>query len=453
MTAPTLRADQALLIRETDAAFRAGHRGVLCIAPTAFGKGVVIAAQLARFAAAGRRVLFVVHLAEIAFDVRARALAAGVPSVRVLSGDADEGDPDALITIATWQTLVARTVTLEVDLVVIDEAHRAKAATFLGVLARHPRARLLGYTATGQRGDGSGLKDVGFTIIVQGPQPSALVEGGHLAPITTYGPSEFVEALADDPAEVWATRCPSEPGVVFASSIPHSKDIATALLARGIPAMHVDSDTPAHQRAWAVEALESGELQVLSNFRLFVEGVNVPRAAVCMLASAFSHAGPYLQAIGRVRRAKARAWLYDLRGNWARHGLPDDDRVYSLEGPAIRTLEALPPVRQCPQCLCWARPTRVCAECGARLPPPKPPRMSKRQLEEIRRGRQDARPREGADWELWCRVVWAQRRKGGDEAAAKSGWIFRCKTGRVPFWRVDHVPAEVAGGEVASAAG
>jgi DNA repair protein RadD len=451
VTAPVLRPDQQRMVDETDAAFRAGHRGVLCVAPTAWGKGTVIAHWLARCATWGKRVLFVVHLAEIAFDVRARALAAGVPSVRVLSGDADEGDPSALVTIATWQTLVARRTELDVDIVIADECHRSKSRTFMDVLDRHRPARLLGFTATAQRGDGSGLGDVGFTAIVQGPQIAELVAAGHLAPCRVIAPDDYVEALAWEPADAWTMHAGRRPGIVFASSIPHSRSIAEALTRRGVRAMHVDSDTRDEQRAWAVEALERGELDALCCYRLFVEGVNVRRASVVMLASAFSHDGPYLQSIGRGRRVhpdKRECLVLDLRGNLHRREHPDFPRTYSLTGDGCRAaLEALPYVRQC-KCLAWVtRP--VCEFCGtATESGRKPVRIVLAELREqaaareaARLARQDAIPRTGAEYELFASIVRDLRKKG---KAHRAAFVFRLKTGRLPRFRVEHVPDDAA---------
>ena len=434
-----LRDYQLSMREETHRHFAAGVRGVLNIAPTGSGKGDMIVDWLGRTVGWGRRALFAVHLEEIALDVRDRLAAAGLPA-RVLLGHHDPGALDAPVTIASWQTLHAREVALPVDLFIADEAHRSKAATCLGVLARHPRARRLGFTATGQRGDGSGLGDAGYDVIVQGPQVAELVEQGHLAPCRVLAPDAFVEALADDPAERWCRDAAGAPGIVFASNIPHSRDIAAALSARGVRAAHVDSDTPNEQRTFAVAALESGDLDVICNYRLFVEGVNVPRASVIMLASAVSHDGPFLQMVGRGRRchpSKARCLVIDLRGNIHRRGHPDAERVYSLTGVGSRAaLEPLTAAVCCRSCLSWQPPFRICRDCGARLPPPKPPRITKRELREQRLARV---PRSGEGWSEWCELVWKQRERGYKTQWPALQWK-ATHGGRFPRWTVAMVP-------------
>jgi len=57
--------------------------------------------------------------------------------------------------------------------------------------------------------------------------------------------------------------------------------------------------------------------------------------------------------------------VLDHVGNCHRHGLPTDDREWSLEGVSKRSKEAAPSVRVCPSCFCAMRSgTAECPECG-----------------------------------------------------------------------------------------
>lgn len=419
-----LRPDQLAIVDGVREHLRAGLRSVLVVAPTGAGKGEIISHFLRAAHGAGARALFAVHLSEIALDVRARIVAAGLPPerVRVLMGSHSQGAEDAPITIASWQTLAARGSALDVSLVLADEAHRTKARTVLEVLDRHRGARILGFTATGQRGDGSGLGEVGFQRIVAGPQIAALVAQGHLCPVRVLAPDAFVPELADEPADAYVREARERPGIVFASSISHSQAIAEGLRARGLRAMHVDSDTPADERAEAVAALDAGRLDVLTNFRLFVEGINVRRVSCVALATSFSHDGPYLQAIGRGRRAvggKSDCLVLDLRGNIHRRGHPDEARVYSLDGKGCALAAPLTPAVCCAACLGWFAPSRVCPGCGATLPPPKPPKVTKRELREQRLARI---VKAGPDWEAWVEIVQEARVRGYSNRAPAMRW-------------------------------
>lgn len=389
----TLRPDQERSLSELSEHLVAGRRRVLVQAPTGWGKGTVAAEIMRRAEGKGRRVVFISHLADINRDIAARARSYGCSRVGVLMGGAPEGDPGARIVVATVQTLFARGASRapRADLVIWDECHRAAASSYATVAAAYPDAMHVGFTATPMRADGASLGDA-FDAIVPGPHPLELVAAGCLAPVVVRAPSERTDALAQDPVEVWPMGAGGRaaPGILFASSLAHSRTCAARLAAVGIRAAHVDADTP--DRGELIGRFNAGELDVLSCFRLFVEGVDLPRSEVVALAAAFGNVGAFLQAIGRGRRVatgKARCTVLDLRGSIHEHGHPDEPRTFHLDGEAIRRAEAMPAVVQCRACHAWSAPSSVCVACGATLPPPPPPRVLARDLIEVRAGRDD----------------------------------------------------------------
>jgi superfamily II DNA or RNA helicase len=394
-----LRSDQRAAVEALYAHLRAGVRRVLVQAPTGWGKGTVAAELMRRAEAQGKRAVFISHLADINRDIAARARAYGCQRVGVLMGSAPEGDENPAVVVATVQTLFARRAERPAaDLVIWDECHRAAASSYADVRAAYPAAAHVGFSATPERADGATLGDA-FDALIPGPSPLELVALGCLAPVRVLAPTETTQALARDPAEAWPA---GSPGVLFAHSLAHSRECADRLRARGIRAAHVDADT--RDREHLIRAFNAGELDVLSCFRLFVEGVDVPRAEVVMLGTLFGHAGAFLQAVGRGRRvapSKAGCTVVDLRGNVHRHGLPDEARTYHLDGEAIRRAERLPSIVQCKQCHAWGPGGQVCSACGAQLPPPPPPRVLARDLVEVR-----ARTDSGEDrFARLCRFV------------------------------------------------
>ncbi len=383
-----LRPDQQRSVVALRAHMRAGRRRVLLQAPTAWGKGVVAVSILEMGIAKSKPWLFVSHLSEINLDLVGRLEAQGVtPSV--IMGDHDRVVPGALVTVATWQTLIARQLRLDVAGIIVDEAHRSAAEGYETLLGWYPDAVHVGLSATPERADGRALE--GYDVLVPGPQIGELVALGILSPIDCVYPAEPTKELAQDPVVVYPE---GRPGIVFATSIAHSKAIAAGLNERGIRAAHCDADTP--DREGVLRRFAEGEIDVLTNQRLFVEGVNAPRAEVCVMATKFASPGGYLQAIGRVRRVapgKACALLIDLRGNWHLHGDPDDDRTYHLDGKAIRRLAKLPPVQKCDQCLSWFIPKRTCPECGYVRPDAPLPRVGAQALVERRAARPESEKR------------------------------------------------------------
>lgn len=378
----TLRPDQRAAVEALYAHLRAGTRRVLVQAPTGWGKGTVAAELLRRCEVQGRKALFVSHLADINRDIAARARSYGCQRVGVMMGSAPEGDADPSIVVATVQTLFARRdARPAADLVIVDEAHRTSAASYTDVLSAYPNAILVGFSATPERADGATLGDA-FDVLIPGPSPLELVRLGCLAPVRVLAPTDTTQALARDPAEAWPE---GSPGVLFAHSLAHSRECAAKLRERGIRAAHVDADTRDRERL--IRAFNDGSIDVLSCFRLFVEGVDVPRAEIVMLATLFGHAGAFLQAVGRGRRVspgKQGCTVIDLRGNVHRHGLPDEARTYHLDGEAIRRVEKLPSIVQCRKCHAWGPGGQTCSACGAQLPPPPPPRVLARDLVEVR---------------------------------------------------------------------
>src|SRR5207244_2922453 len=73
------------------------------------------------------------------------------------------------------------------DLLIIDEAHHARAATYRKVIDAYPEATLLGLTATPCRGDGLGLGNL-FDVMIECPQVAALVSQGYLVKSRVYAP-------------------------------------------------------------------------------------------------------------------------------------------------------------------------------------------------------------------------------------------------------------------------
>lgn len=377
------------------AALGAGHRAVIAQAPTGAGKGSVIAYLGALAASKGRSVVVVSHLGEINRDLRSRLEAGGAGHVRFSMGTAEEGPADALVTVTSVQTAAAREAAFpNARLFLLDEVHRGASPSYQSLIERHPSATFIGFTATPARADGRPLAH--FTAIVAGPQVRELLAVGLLAPITVLAPATRTHELSQDPVAVYPVGSDgrARPGVVFASSVEHSEAIAASLCAdRGMRAQHVDGTTPAAERADAIARFNAGDLDVLTCRRLIVEGVDVPRAEVCMLAGAVSSPVAFLQAVGRVRRPGPgkEALLLDLCGSFHSHGHPDEDRTYHLDGDAIRVARsALDQPTQCRGCLAWGMPRSICAACGFERPGPPPPKVKAKDLIEFRSQQGDA---------------------------------------------------------------
>lgn len=375
------------------AAYRRGTRAVLLVVPTGGGKTVIGSLVVEGALARGRRVLWLAGRRELVDQAAAR-----LPGRVGIVMAGRPRDLDAPVQVASLDTIVGQDVP-PVDLVVYDEAHHAVAATSRQVLERHPRAYVLGLTATPVRSDGVALGDV-FGELVLGPSVRELIADGHLVPCEVLAPRRLHGTLSEDPVTAWTNYGQGRPGFAFHATVDGSKAFVARLHEAGVTAAHVDSQTPAAVRARAVEAFRQGEVECLSSVHVFTEGVDVPRAAVCLLARGCGNAGTYLQMVGRVLRpypGKDVARVIDLRGVVHDHGLPDDDREWSLEGVQGRARASdRQPITQCQACgyvWRWVA-SGPCERCGHRAVRP-PQRVVRRGLERVEGAEPRRPPREG----------------------------------------------------------
>lgn len=421
MTSLPLRPYQADAIAQAREIYRkrrangAKRSNVLLVAPTGAGKtriGVeLVRSALSRPGAAG--VVWMAHRKELLQQAHSRLLAEGLDTLDVdIIAPWAKRWPGARVHVASVSTLSAafnRGDPLpDARVVVLDEAHHYAADDWGAVAAHYTGSTILGLTATPERGDGRAMGDL-FDEIVSVASVQQLQAMGVLVRAQVWAPEGPTAKLAHYPAAAYLERARGRRGFVFCATVQHAQQVADALTAGDHPANVIHADTPGPLRAALLESFASGESSALQTLGLAIpapralcnvmtltEGVDVPAAEVCVLASKIKHHGGYLQRIGRVLRSapgKENAIIIDLFGNALRHGLPDADREYSLEGKAISLRgekgEAKPTT--CPDCGCvfqkWGVTEdgrRVCPECRTIGPlMPDPSAVDKKALLEV----------------------------------------------------------------------
>lgn len=364
-----LRDYQIRAIDLVRAEYRRGRRAVLLVLPTGAGKTATASQLIAWAVARGRRCLFLVHRREIVLDTHRRLVAAGVACGVVMSG---EPTLDAPVQVCSVQTLTAREQHPPADLLVWDEAHHCAADTYREIRSQYPSAWHLGLTATPERSDGAPLGDA-FEALVAPITVAELVEAGHLAPIDVVAPpTRLQSAIGATPADAWREHGGGRPAVVFTGTIAESRECVAAI---GERAAHIDGSTPRRERDEILRRFERGDLDVVSNCAVLTEGWDSARAEVCVLARGCGSLPVYLQTIGRVRRTGGntakRCLLLDLAGAAHEHGMPDEDREWSLtEGQAKRRSdrEALSTCLHCGAVSRYASRGARCRRCGQPWP-------------------------------------------------------------------------------------
>ncbi|MBA3844909.1 MAG: DEAD/DEAH box helicase [Actinobacteria bacterium] len=354
------------------ASYRSGKKSVCLVLPTGSGKTVVAAAVVKATVARGRRALFVAHRVELLGQSVTKLETAGLTNLRLIRAEHDIGSGDSPVTVASIQTLSTERWADKLpaaDLVILDECHRGVAVTYRRIVAAYPDAHILGLTATPQRGDGVGLGEV-FDGLVIGPTVRELTDLGHLAPCRVFAPTRTLSAgqLATSVTDAYHMHARAQRAVVFCVDVAHSKAVADELNAAGVVAASIDGDMPDAVRADILRRFRAGEIRVVSNVQIFVEGFDDPGVAVCILARKIGHVGVYLQCVGRILRpaeGKTSATVVDLCGSALEYGAPDLERFYTLEGDGIRTSDRVA-VRQCMTCGACYEPTAslACPQCG-----------------------------------------------------------------------------------------
>lgn len=312
----------------------AGCRNVCLVAPTGAGK-TCMGEELVD---GTDPVLWVAHRRELINQTHRRLAARfGSSAVgRIMPGTYPS--PRARIQVATVQTLLARELVPPAKVIALDEAHHYAAADWRALVDLYPNARVFGLTATPERGDGEPLGDI-FGEMVIASTYSKLVADGYLVPARVLRPDKALgNDLAQDPVDAWLKHSEGSSTFMFCARVVDARAWAQRFRDAGVMADVIHAKTPRAEREDIMARFVRGHVRVIVNVNVMTEGVDVPEARTIILARAFGHVGGYLQAAGRgLRSAKDKPdmILLDLVGASIRHGLPTDDRAYSLDGRPI----------------------------------------------------------------------------------------------------------------------
>jgi len=384
----SLRPYQTQLLDQIRQSMRS-HRRVCAVMPTGAGKSVVIAAIIHAAAAKGRRVLLLAHRRRLINQLSRTVGSWGIEHDVILPGRHQRGHG---IAVGSVQTVVRRLdKLLPPDLIIIDEAHHLTRDNQWGQVVGHwPNAYLIGKTASPQRLDGRGLGEV-FDDLVIGPTPQWLTDEGFLArarifcPPTTMDTSKLRKVRGEfDMREAAAALEQAKihgdavehylkivaPGTALVSCV--SVEFADAMAARfnaaGIPARAITGGCSEDDQEQIFDNLGRGVIKVVTYCEMLSEGVDVPSINAAILLRPTASVTMYLQQVGRCLRPKAdgsAAIILDHVGNVERHGLPTEERNWTLEGRDKRKRDAAPSVRMCPRCFAAnATTAQVCSECG-----------------------------------------------------------------------------------------
>lgn len=330
------------VFREWDKADR-----TLLVLPTGCGKTIVFAKIAEECVRQGKRVLILAHRGELleqASDKIAKATG--------LRCAAEKAEQTCLgswfrITVGSVQSLqrekrLAQFPGDYFGTIIVDEAHHCISDGYQKVLRHFPAAKVLGVTATPDRGDMRSLGEYFESLAYEYTLPKAIREG-YLSPIKAltiplkldlsgvgiqagdFKSGELATALdpyLDQIAKEMAKHCINRKTVVFLPLVKTSRKFRDILNEKGFRAAEVNGES--RDRAEVLAAFDRGDYNVLCNSMLLTEGWDCPSVDCIVVLRPTKVRSLYSQMVGRGTRlhpGKDHLLLLDFLWHTERHEL------------------------------------------------------------------------------------------------------------------------------------
>ena len=294
----------------------------------------------------------------------------------------------SLCDVSMVQTVSRRLGKLpDYDLIITDEAHHSTAKTYTKIYDYYSHVTRLGFTATPIRLNKGGLGDV-YSDLITSVSTQWLIENHYLSPYKYYSvkladtqklrtvagefkQDEVAELMENkeiygDTVKQWKRLAEGKKTIVYCASVEASKMTSERFSAEGYKSIAIDGKTPQNERETAMERFRQGEITILCNCELFGEGLDVPDCECVVLLRPTQSLTLFIQQSMRSMRYMPgkTAIIIDHVGNCYRHGLPDDEREWSLEPKQKQ--ENIVKIRECKNCFSVYPPTKSkCPYCGA----------------------------------------------------------------------------------------
>jgi ATP-dependent helicase IRC3 len=368
MTAPQPTKSQLILrpyqeeaIEAVNDAAQEGVQRPLVALPTGTGKTVIFAHLLDQRPG---RSLVLAHRDELLRQCQDKLLLVN-PDFNIGVVKAGENETGADVVVASVQTLSRsnrlQQVFANFNTVVVDEAHHAVADTYRRVLEHGGSFAdggplTVGFTATPERGDKRGLRQVWDKIVYQKDILDMILQG-YLCDLkavrvslrvnldrvkVSHGDfidSDLESALLDanapkHVANAYLEHAPGRKALLFTPTVKVAYEMADAFRKVGVKAEALDGTTPAEERRAMLKRFHSGETMVLSNCAVLTEGFDEP-SINCIITVRPTKSRPfYLQMIGRGTRVypgKSGCLILDVVGSSQRHQLVTANEIFDMD--------------------------------------------------------------------------------------------------------------------------
>lgn len=324
-----------------------GIQKTLLVLPTGCGKTIVFAKITEDRVRRGDRVLILAHRGELLEQAADK-----IGKVTRLGCAMEKAEQTCLgswfrVVVGSVQSLMRekRLGRFPADYfgtIIIDEAHHCISDSYQKVLRHFENAKVLGVTATPDRGDMRNLGEVFDSLAYEYTLPKAIREG-YLSPIKAltiplqldlsgvamqsgdFKAGDIATAL--DPylyqiADEMSKYCRDRKTVVFLPLVKTSQKFRDILQEKGFQAAEVNGES--EDRAEILEAFERGEYNVLCNSMLLTEGWDCPSVDCVVVLRPTKVRSLYSQMVGRGTRlypGKEHLLLLDFLWHTERHEL------------------------------------------------------------------------------------------------------------------------------------
>lgn len=342
-------------------------RKQLIVLPTGGGKTIVFSALARDFAERGERTLILAHRDELidqAIDKLWKST--GIEAEKEKAED--RATLDAQVVVGSIQSLMrekrlTRWPADHFGLVVVDEAHRTLADSYQTVLARfHDHARVLGVTATPDRGDKKNLGKY-FENLAHEVSLFDLINQGYLSRIFTktipisidltgvriekgdYDLNDLDNSITrylSEIAHALKTEAPFRKILIFLPLVKTSLAMRDACRAVGLAAEHIDGDSK--DRGEILAAFHKNKFDILCNSMLLTEGYDEPDVDCVIILRPTKVRSLYSQMVGRGTRiapGKDHLLLLDFLWMHERHDIIKPAHLISKSDNAADIMQGI----------------------------------------------------------------------------------------------------------------
>lgn len=327
--------------------WESGVNRTLLVLPTGCGKTIVFCALTKDLVSDGARVLIMAHRGELLDQAADKLLKS--TGLRCAVEKAEESCLGSWfrVVVGSVQTLM-REKRLEqfpedyFDAIIVDEAHHCLSDSYQRVLNHFSEAKVLGVTATPDRGDMRNLGQYFESLAYEYSLPRAIREG-YLSPIKAltiplkldlsgvgvqsgdFKAGDLGNALdpyLDSIAEEMVIHCSDRKTVVFLPLVSTSQKFRDILNRHGFRAAEVNGNS--EDRAQVLADFDAGKYNVLCNSMLLTEGWDCPSVDCVVVLRPTKVRSLYCQMVGRGTRlaeGKDHLLLLDFLWHTERHEL------------------------------------------------------------------------------------------------------------------------------------